>query len=144
MKAFRDRALSPECSVTRGTAQNDDIYFQAREASNPFYDAVPDIVEKYLQKLAVVTGRKYGLFDYYGDPEAERVIIAMGSVTETIREVVDHLTAQGEKVGVIAVHIYRTFKASAFLSAMPATVKRVAVLDRTKNRVQPVSRSILM
>jgi len=132
LKAFRDRALSPDAPVTRGTAQNDDIYFQAREASNPFYDAVPDIVEKYLQKLAIVTGRKYGLFDYYGDPEAERVIIAMGSVTETIREVVDHLTAQGEKVGVIAVHLYRPFKASAFLSAMPATAKRIAVLDRTK------------
>ena len=132
LKAFRERALSPDAPVTRGTAQNDDIYFQAREASNPFYEAVPDIVEKYLQKLAVVTGRKYGLFDYYGDPEAERVIIAMGSVTETIREVVDHLTAQGEKVGVVAVHLYRPFKASAFLSAMPATAKRVAVLDRTK------------
>jgi pyruvate-ferredoxin/flavodoxin oxidoreductase len=132
LKGFRDRALSPDAPVARGTAQNDDIYFQAREASNPFYDAVPDVVEKYLEKLAVVTGRKYGLFDYYGDPEAERVIIAMGSVTETIREVVDHLTAQGEKVGVVAVHLYRPFKASAFLSVVPATAKRIAVLDRTK------------
>lgn len=132
LKAFRNRALSPDAPVTRGTAQNDDIYFQAREASNPFYDAVPDVVEKYLQKLSEVTGRKYGLFDYYGDPEAERVIIAMGSVTETIREVVDHLTANGEKVGVVAVHLYRPFKASAFLSAVPASAKRIAVLDRTK------------
>ncbi|NCD15255.1 MAG: pyruvate:ferredoxin (flavodoxin) oxidoreductase, partial [Bacteroidia bacterium] len=132
LKGFRDRALSPDAPVARGTAQNDDIYFQAREASNPFYDNVPDVVEKYLEQLAVVTGRKYGLFDYYGDPEAERVVIAMGSVTETIREVVDHLTAKGEKVGVVAVHLYRPFKASAFLSAVPATAKRIAVLDRTK------------
>ncbi|MEN6588590.1 MAG: pyruvate:ferredoxin (flavodoxin) oxidoreductase [Proteiniphilum sp.] len=132
LKGFRDRALSPDAPVARGTAQNDDIYFQAREASNRFYDAVPGVVEKYLEKLAVVTGRKYGLFDYYGDPEAEKVIIAMGSVTETIREVVDHLTARGEKVGVVAVHLYRPFKASAFLSAVPATAKRIAVLDRTK------------
>lgn len=132
LKGFRNRALNPDAPVARGTAQNDDIYFQAREASNPFYDAIPGVVEKYLEKLAAVTGRKYGLFDYYGDPEAERVIIAMGSVTETIREVVDHLRAQGEKVGVVAVHLYRPFKAEAFLSAIPETVKRIAVLDRTK------------
>ena len=132
LKGFRERALSPENPVTRGTAQNDDIYFQAREASNPYYDAVPDIVEKYLNKLAEVTGRKYGLFDYYGDPEADRVIIAMGSVTETIREAVDHLREKGEKVGVVAVHLYRPFKAEAFLSVIPETVKRIAVLDRTK------------
>ena len=132
LKGFRDRALSPDAPVARGTAQNDDIYFQAREASNPFYDAVPDVVEKYLDKLAAVTGRKYGLFDYYGDPEAERVVIAMGSVTETIREAVDHLRAQDEKVGVVAVHLYRPFKAEAFLSVIPETVKRIAVLDRTK------------
>jgi pyruvate-ferredoxin/flavodoxin oxidoreductase len=132
LKGFRDRALSPDAPVARGTAQNDDIYFQAREASNRFYDAVPAIVEKYLEKLSVITGRKYGLFDYYGDPDAERVIIAMGSVTETIREVVDHLRARGEKVGVVAVHLYRPFKAAAFLSAVPATAKRIAVLDRTK------------
>jgi len=132
LKEFRERALTPDNPVTRGTAQNDDIYFQAREASNTFYDNVPDVVEKYLGKLAEVTGRKYGLFDYYGDPEADRVIIAMGSVTETIREVVDHLRENGEKVGVVAVHLYRPFKAEAFLSVIPETVKRVAVLDRTK------------
>ena len=132
LKGFRDRALSPDAPVTRGTAQNDDIYFQSREAANPFYDAVPGIVEKYLEKLAAVTGRKYGLFDYYGDPEAERVIIAMGSVTETIREVVDHKNANGEKVGMVAVHLYRPFKADAFLSVIPKTAKRIAVLDRTK------------
>ena len=132
LEEFRQRALSPDDPVTRGTAQNDDIYFQSREASNPFYNAIPDIVEKYLNKLAAVTGRKYGLFDYYGDPKADRVIIAMGSVTETIREVVDHKNANGEKVGVVAVHLYRPFKAEAFLSVIPKTVKRIAVLDRTK------------
>lgn len=132
LQAFRNRALNPDNPVTRGTAQNDDIYFQAREASNPFYDAVPGVVEKYLEKLAAVTGRKYGLFDYYGDPQAERVVIAMGSVTETIREAVDYLNERGEKVGMVAVHLYRPFKAEAFLSAIPETAKRIAVLDRTK------------
>ncbi len=132
LDAFRKRAMGPDAPVIRGTAQNDDIYFQTREAANPFYEAVPDIVEKYLEKLAEVTGRKYGLFDYYGDPEADRVIIAMGSVTETIREVVDFLRAKGEKVGVVAVHLYRPFKAEAFLAAVPKTAKRIAVLDRTK------------
>lgn len=132
LAAFRQRALSPDAPVTRGTAQNDDIYFQSREAANPFYNAVPGIVEKYLEKLAAVTGRKYGLFDYYGDPEAERVIIAMGSVTEAIREVVDYKNAKGEKVGMVAVHLYRPFKADAFLAAIPKTAKRIAVLDRTK------------
>ena len=137
LKEFRERALSPENPEVRGTAQNDDIYFQAREASNPFYDDVPEIVEKYLAKLAEVTGRKYGLFDYYGDPEAERIIIAMGSVTETIREAVDHLREKGEKVGLVAVHLYRPFKAEAFLSVIPDTVKRIAVLDRTKEPGSP-------
>ena len=137
LKEFRERALSPENPEVRGTAQNDDIYFQAREASNPFYDDVPEIVEKYLDKLAEVTGRKYGLFDYYGDPEAERIIIAMGSVTETIREAVDHLREKGEKVGLVAVHLYRPFKAEAFLSVIPDTVKRIAVLDRTKEPGSP-------
>lgn len=132
LAGFRQRALSPDAPVTRGTAQNDDIYFQSREAANPFYDAVPGIVEKYLERLAAVTGRKYGLFDYYGDPEAERVIIAMGSVTEAIREVVDHKNANGEKVGMVAVHLYRPFKAEAFLSVIPKTARRIAVLDRTK------------
>ena len=132
LDGFRKRALSPDNPEIRGTAQNDDIYFQAREASNPFYDQLPGIVEKYLGKLAEVTGRKYGLFDYYGDPEAERIIIAMGSVTETIRETVDYLRAKGEKVGLVAVHLYRPFKAEAFLSVIPKTVKRIAVLDRTK------------
>ncbi|HAC23065.1 MAG TPA: pyruvate:ferredoxin (flavodoxin) oxidoreductase, partial [Porphyromonadaceae bacterium] len=129
---FRKRALNPENPVARGTAQNPDIYFQAREACNPFYDAVPAIVEEYMEKLSTVTGRKYGLFDYYGAPDAERVIIAMGSVTEAIREAIDHLVEEGEKVGLVAVHLYRPFSAKHFLGAVPATAKRIAVLDRTK------------
>lgn len=132
VKAFRERALNPDKPVTRGTAQNDDIYFQSREASNRFYDAVPEIVEKYLTEIAKITGRKYGLFDYYGAEDADRVIIAMGSVCETIRETIDYLNAKGEKVGLVAVHLYRPFKAEAFLSAVPKTAKRIAVLDRTK------------
>lgn len=132
LKEFRERALNPEKPVTRGTAQNDDIYFQSREASNKYYDAVPEIVEKYLTEIAKITGRKYGLFDYYGAEDAERVIIAMGSVTEAIKETVDFLNEKGEKVGLVAVHLYRPFKAEAFIAAVPKTAKRIAVLDRTK------------
>lgn len=132
LREFRQRALHSQAPVTRGTAQNGDIFFQAREASNPFYDAVPAIVQEYMDELAKITGRHYHLFDYYGDPEAERVIIAMGSVTETIREVVDHLRAKGEKVGLLAVHLYRPFSIEHFLGALPKSVKRIAVLDRTK------------
>lgn len=132
IKAFREKALNPNKPVTRGTAQNDDIYFQSREASNPFYEKVPGIVEKYLEEIYKITGRKYGLFDYYGAEDADRVIIAMGSVTEAIKETVDFLNAKGEKVGLVAVHLYRPFKAEAFLSAVPKTAKRIAVLDRTK------------
>lgn len=130
---FKNRALTPDAPVTRGTAQNDDIYFQSREASNTFYEAVPGIVEKYLDKLAAITGRRYGLFDYYGHPEADRVIIAMGSVTETIKEVVDYLNDEdGRKVGVVSVHLYRPFKAEALLSVIPKTAKEITVIDRTK------------
>ena len=132
VESFRKRALDPNNPVTRGTAQNDDIYFQSREASNKFYDAVPAIVEKYLAEISKITGRKYGLFDYYGAEDADRVIIAMGSVTEAIKETVDFLNAKGEKVGLVAVHLYRPFKADAFLSVIPKTAKRIAVLDRTK------------
>ncbi|MBD8389897.1 pyruvate:ferredoxin (flavodoxin) oxidoreductase [Dysgonomonas sp. BGC7] len=132
VKEFRERALNPENPVTRGTAQNDDIYFQSREAANKFYDAVPEIVEKYLAEIYKITGRKYGLFDYYGAEDADRVIIAMGSVTEAIKETVDYLNAKGEKVGLVAVHLYRPFKAEAFLSVIPKTAKKIAVLDRTK------------
>ena len=129
---FRNRALNPEAPVARGMAENPDVYFQHREACNPYYDAVPEIVENYMKEVSKITGRNYGLFDYYGDPEADRVIIAMGSVTECIRETIDHLREQGQKVGLVSVHLYRPFSAKHFLSVMPETVKRIAVLDRTK------------
>ncbi len=132
VQAFRDRALNPEHPVTRGTAQNPDIFFQAKESVNPFYEHVDDVVEEYMQEISEITGREYHPFNYYGAPDAEHVIIAMGSVTDTIREVVEHLTAKGEKVGLVAVHLYRPFSAKYFLKAMPKTVKRIAVLDRTK------------
>ena len=129
---FRQRALNPRTPVARGMAENPDHFFQHRESSNPFYDAVPAIVEEYMNELSKITGRKYGLFDYYGAEDAERVIIAMGSVTEAIRETIDYLTAKGEKVGLVAVHLYRPFSAKHFLAAVPKTAKRIAVLDRTK------------
>jgi pyruvate-ferredoxin/flavodoxin oxidoreductase len=132
LQAFRDRALNPEHPVTRGTAQNPDIYFQSREAANKYYDALPEIVEDYMKQLSEITGRKYDLFDYYGDPNAENIIVAMGSVTDTIKEVIDYKMAQGEKVGLIAVHLYRPFSAKHFFRAFPKSVKRIAVLDRTK------------
>ena len=129
---FRSRALTPEHPVTRGMAENPDTFFTHRESCNTYYDAVPAIVEEYMEKISAITGRKYGLFDYYGAEDADRVIIAMGSVTEAIREVIDYLTAQGEKVGLVAVHLYRPFSAKHFLAAVPKTAKRIAVLDRTK------------
>ncbi|WP_294593896.1 pyruvate:ferredoxin (flavodoxin) oxidoreductase [uncultured Rikenella sp.] len=132
LKAFRERALNPEHPVTRGTAQNPDIYFQSREAANKFYDAVPDMVADYMAKISQITGREYHPFDYYGDPEATHVVIAMGSVTETIKEVIDMLRAKGEKVGLVSVHLYRPFSAKYFLQAVPKTAKRICVLDRTK------------
>ncbi len=132
LEQFRKRALDPSRPVTRGLAQNPDIYFQAREAANPFYNALPEMVQECMDQLSELTGRRYRLFDYYGDPEATNVIIAMGSVTETIREVVDYLRNKGEKVGLLAVHLYRPFSIKYFLEALPATVKRIAVLDRTK------------
>ncbi len=129
---FRTRALSPSTPVARGMAENPDHFFQHRESSNSFYDAVPAIVEEYMNEIYKITGRKYGLFDYYGAPDADRVIIAMGSATEAIRETIDHLNAKGEKVGLVAVHLYRPFSAKHFLAAVPKTAKRIAVLDRTK------------
>lgn len=132
LQAFRDGALSPNHPVTRGLAQNPDIYFQAREAANKFYDAVPDMVADYMAEITKITGREYKPFMYYGAADAENVIIAMGSVTETIREVVEHLNAKGEKVGVLVVHLYRPFSAKHFMQAMPESVKRIAILDRTK------------
>ena len=132
LKGFRERALNNENPVVRGTAQNPDIYFQAREACNPFYDAIPEVVEHYMNEMNKLTGRKYGLFDYYGAEDADRVIIAMGSSTEAIREGIDHLIENGEKVGLVSVHLYRPFSAKHFLSALPKTAKRICVLDRTK------------
>ncbi|HEX3015067.1 MAG TPA: pyruvate:ferredoxin (flavodoxin) oxidoreductase, partial [Desulfobacteria bacterium] len=132
IQAFRDKALSPEHPVVRGTAQNPDIYFQGREAANPFYGAVPDIVEGYMKEIKRITGREYHPFDYYGAPDAEYVIIAMGSVCETIEEAIDYLIAQGDKVGLVKVRLYRPFSAKYFFDVLPQTVKKIAVLDRTK------------
>ncbi|CCZ10884.1 pyruvate:ferredoxin (flavodoxin) oxidoreductase [uncultured Culturomica sp.] len=132
LQAFRSRSLNSETPVTRGTAQNPDIYFQGREACNKFYELVPDLVAGYMDEISKLTGRKYRPFDYYGAPDAENIIIAMGSITDTIREVIDYKLAQGEKVGLIAVHLYRPFSAKYFMEAVPASVKRITVLDRTK------------
>ncbi len=129
---FRKGAMNPDKPVTRGTAENPDVFFQHRESCNDYYTAVPAIVEDYMNKISEITGRKYGLFDYYGAKDADRVIIAMGSVTEAIRETIDYLTEKGEKVGLVAVHLYRPFSAKHFLAAVPSTAKRIAVLDRTK------------
>ena len=129
---FRKHAMNPDAPVTRGTAENPDVFFQHRESCNDFYTAVPAIVEDYMKKINEITGRQYGLFDYYGAKDADRVIIAMGSVTEAIREAIDYLAAKGEKVGLVAVHLYRPFSAKHFLAAVPSTAKRIAVLDRTK------------
>ena len=129
---FRARALNPEKPVARGMAENGDVFFQHRESCNEYYDAVPAIVEEYMAKISEITGREYKLFNYYGAADAERVIIAMGSVTQAAQEAIDHLVAQGEKVGLVSVHLYRPFSAKHFLAAVPATAKRIAVLDRTK------------
>ncbi len=132
IQEFRDKAINPEHPVTRGTAQNPDIFFQAKEASNRFYDAVPDIVEGYMQEITKITGREYHPFTYYGAEDAENIIIAMGSVTETIRETIDFLATQGKKAGLLAVHLYRPFSAKYFMNVLPKTVKRISVLDRSK------------
>ena len=132
LKRFRAEALNPEHPVTRGTAQNPDIYFQAREACNKFYDAVPDMVAETMAEISTITGRNYAPFVYYGDPEAEEIIVAMGSVTETIKETIDYLLKQGKKVGLVTVHLYRPFSEKYFFAAVPKTVKKVCVLDRTK------------
>lgn len=132
LNAFRTRALNPNKPVTRGTAQNPDVFFQAREASNSFYDAVPDMVARYMGEISEMTGRHYLPFDFHGHPEAENIIIAMGSVCETIREVVDVLVAKGEKVGILTVRLYRPFSAKYFFRVLPKSVKNIAVLDRTK------------
>ena len=131
---FRARALAPQNPQVRGTAQNPDIYFQEVEAANHFYTDIVGITDEYMKKVSELTGRNYGLFNYYGDENAEDVIVAMGSVTETIEEVVDYLSAKGDKVGLLKVHLYRPFSRKHFLDAMPKNVKRIAVLDRTKEK----------
>jgi pyruvate-ferredoxin/flavodoxin oxidoreductase len=132
LQAFRDKALNPEHPVTRGMAQNPDIYFQSREASNSFYDKVPDIIEEYMQELSKISGREYHPFTYYVPADAEHVIIAMGSITETIKEVIDYLASKGEKLGLISVHLYRPFSEKYFMKVFPKSVKKITVLDRTK------------
>ena len=132
VKAFRDHALNPEHPVQRGTAQNPDIFFQAKEASNSFYNNLPAIVEEYMGKVNEKIGTNYGLYDYYGAEDAEDVIIAMGSVVDTIEEVIDYKMAQGEKVGLVKIRLFRPFVASKFAAALPKSVNRIAVLDRTK------------
>ncbi|TFH38675.1 MAG: pyruvate:ferredoxin (flavodoxin) oxidoreductase, partial [Bacteroidia bacterium] len=132
LKHFRDNALNPEHPVTRGTAQNPDIFFQAKESANRFYEPLADIVAGYMKEISALTGRNYKPFTYYGSPDAENIIVAMGSVTETIKETIDYLRAKGEKVGLISVHLYRPFSTKYFFDVIPATVKRISVLDRTK------------
>ncbi len=130
--AFRDRALNPEQPVLHGTAQNPDIFFQAREASNSYYNALPEIVTEYMNKVNAEIGTDYKLFNYYGAPDAEHVIVAMGSVNDTIEETIDYMLAQGKKVGLVKVRLYRPFAVNAFVDAIPATAKQITVLDRTK------------
>ena len=132
IREFKDRALNPEHPVLRGTAQNPDIYFQGREVSNKYYEAIPDIVNDYMKEITKITGREYKPFNYYGAPDAENIIVAMGSVCEAIEETVDYLNARGGKVGVIKVHLYRPFSSKYFFDVLPKTVKKIAVLDRTK------------
>ncbi len=132
LEKFRDRALNPDHPTIRNTGENDDIFFQHREACNPYYDAFPEIVESNMKKISDLTGREYHLFNYYGAPDAERVVVAMGSSSDCIKEVVTYLTERGEKVGFVQVHLYRPFSAKHFLEAIPATAKIVTALDRTK------------
>ncbi len=132
VKAFRNRALNPEHPVMRGSHENGDIFFQHREACNQYYEAVPGIVEEYMNKVNAKLGTDYKLFNYYGVPDAERVIVAMGSICDVAEEVIDYLTAAGEKVGLVKVRLYRPFSAEKLIEAIPATAKKIAVLDRTK------------
>ncbi|HPI69273.1 MAG TPA: pyruvate:ferredoxin (flavodoxin) oxidoreductase, partial [Bacteroidales bacterium] len=132
LKKFRDNALNPEHPVTRGTAQNPDIFFQAKEAINRFYEPIPDVVNDYMAEISKITGREYKPFTYYGDPDAENIIVAMGSITDTTKEVIDYLREKGEKAGLISVRLYRPFSAKYFFNILPKSVKKITVLDRTK------------
>ncbi len=147
VKRFRKNALNPEHPCIRGTTVNPDIYFQGREAQNTYYNALPAIVEAYMGEINKLTGRNYGLFDYYGDPEATEVIVAMGSVCDTIKDTVDYLCKMGRKVGLINVHLYRPFSMEHFLAKLPATVEKIAVLDRTKecgSSAEPLYHDVVM
>jgi len=137
LKKFRENALNPEHPVTRGTAQNPDIFFQAKEAVNKFYEPIPDVVNSYMAEISKLTGREYKPFTYYGAPDAENIIVAMGSITDTTKEVIDYLRARGEKVGLITVHLYRPFSSKYFFNVFPKSVKKITVLDRTKEPGAP-------
>ncbi len=137
IKKFKNKALRPENPLTRGTAQNPDIFFQAKEASNVYYDNLPEIVRGYMKEITKITGRKYDFFNYYGDKKATRVVVAMGSVTEALEEVVDYLCSKGEKVGLVKVHLYRPFSTEDLIKTIPSTVESIAVLDRTKEPGAP-------
>ena len=132
LKAFRDNALNPDHPKSRGTAESPDIFFQARESINKYYTVIPEIVQEYMDKINDIAGTDYKLFNYYGDPQAEDVIISMGSSCGVIRETMEYWNARGKKLGLVEVHLYRPFSAEAFLAAVPETAKRIAVLDRTK------------
>ncbi len=132
LETFRNSALNPEHPVTRGTAQNPDIFFQAKEAINRFYEPIPDLVNAYMQEINKLTGRDYKPFTYYGSPDAENIIVAMGSVTETIKETIDYLAEKGEKLGLVTCHLYRPFSSKYFFDVLPKNIKRITVLDRTK------------
>ena len=132
VRSHRYNRLSPDMPFIRGTAQNPDVYFQEREISNTYYDAIPEIVESYMAEIKKLTGREYHLFNYYGAPDADRIIVAMGSVCDVIEETVDYLNGKGEKVGLLTVHLYRPFSLEHFFRYIPKTVKKIAVLDRTK------------
>ena len=129
---FRKRALNPDNPQVRGTAENPDVYFQHTEAANKFYDAMPDIVADYMDKISEITGRSYKPFNYYGAPDAEYVVVSMGSLSDVAKQTVEYLQSQGEKVGAINVHLYRPFSNKYLLNVLPKTVKKIAVIDRTK------------
>jgi pyruvate-ferredoxin/flavodoxin oxidoreductase len=137
IRKFRENALNPEHPVTRGTAQNPDIFFQAKESINPFYEPVADIVNSYMSEISKLTGRDYKPFTYYGAPDAENIIVAMGSITDTTKETIDYLLDKGEKVGLISVHLYRPFSEKYFFNVLPESVKKISVLDRTKEPGAP-------
>ncbi|NMB51847.1 MAG: pyruvate:ferredoxin (flavodoxin) oxidoreductase, partial [Bacteroidales bacterium] len=137
IEKFRNNALNPEHPVTRGTNQNPDIFFQAKEAINKFYEPIPDIVNAYMAEITKLTGREYKPFTYYGAPDAENIIIAMGSITDTTKEVIDYLASKGEKAGLLTVHLYRPFSEKYFFDVFPKSVKKITVLDRTKEPGAP-------